>query len=61
MQELWERKRLHPERNRLALEIRHAARPGAPFVKVGLVTCRVGDWPALKKYLLDTDREVVEE
>ncbi len=43
------------------LEIRHAAKPGGPFKKVLRLNCRRRDWPALKKYLLDTDREVVEE
>jgi hypothetical protein len=61
MQELWVRKRPRTGQKRLALEVRHAARPGAPFKPVTAVTCRADEWPAFKKYLLDTDREVVEE
>lgn len=61
MQEQWVEKRLPSDKKRLELEIRHAARPGGPFVRIGSLTCRVKDWPVLKQYLLDTDREVVEE
>jgi hypothetical protein len=61
MQERWVEKRPVSDKRRLELEVRHAATPGGPFVRVGSVTCRVEDWPAFKEYLLDTDREVVEE
>jgi hypothetical protein len=61
MQEQWVEKRQVSDKRRLELEVRHAATPGGPFERVGSVTCRVEDWPAFKEYLLDTDREVVEE
>jgi len=61
MQELWVRKRRPAVGHPFEVEIHHAAKPGAPFKKVTTVSCHTRKWSALKAYLLDTDREVVEE